>query len=73
MWKIRGHDTFSNEPYSLPGEWTDEDGALLGARERLQELERTQPASETGGQDENGIQDKVYIIRPDGTEYPFLP
>jgi hypothetical protein len=73
-WKIEGYDTFEGGPdafYPLPGEFDDEPAAQAAARGHLAELEKTQPASQSGGQSEQGIQDRVYIVRPDGTKYRF--
>ena len=70
-WKLEGYDTFDHRPYRLPGEYQSQADAERAALERLQELERTQPRSLSGGQ--GGIQDRVYIVRPDGTQYLFDP
>lgn len=69
-WGIRGFDTFEEEFYPLDGEFLSEERAKEAARLRLKELEKTQPTKLTGGQ--NGIQDRVYIIRPDGSQYRFF-
>lgn len=37
------------------------------ARARLAELARSQPAASSGGQD--GMQDRVDVVRPDGTSF----
>ncbi len=68
-WKLEGVDTFANESYPLGGEYPNEAAAVEAAKERLEELEKTQPTSQSGGQ--KGIQDQVYIVRPDGTKYRF--
>ena len=73
-WKIEGYDTFeggSDAYYPLFGKFDDEPAAQAAAREYLAELEKTQPTSESGGQSEQGIQDRVYIVRPDETKYRF--
>jgi hypothetical protein len=70
-WKLEGYDTFSEEEYPLPGEHDTEDAAIAAAQERLADLERTQPSESSGGQD--GIQDRVYVIRPDGERFRVLP
>lgn len=77
-WKLEGYDTFSAEDYPL-GDVRMPDGstldglepsydsyeaALAGARKRLADLERTQPAASSSGQ--AGIQDQVRIVHPDG-------
>lgn len=71
VWKIRGLDTFSGEPYPLPGEYSTEEEAIEAAQKRIDELEKTQPTKSSGGQGFYGIQDRVFIIRPDGTEYRY--
>jgi hypothetical protein len=70
-WKLEGHDTFSREQYRLPGEYASEAQAQAAARERLKQFDRSQPAVMSGGQ--AGVQDGVYIVRPDGTSYPYVP
>jgi len=66
-WTLRGYDTFAGEWYPLAGIFLSERAAVRAARKRLQELERQQPSSTSGGQD--GIQDQVYIVRPDRTMF----
>ena len=73
-WKIEGYDTFEGGTeafYSFPGKWDTEKEAIEAAKKRLQELEISQPSSQSGGQGFYGIQDQVFIVRPDGTEYRF--
>jgi hypothetical protein len=70
-WRLRGYDTFSGESYKLPGRYRSEAQAQRAAHRRLRQVERNQPAETSGGQ--NGIQDQVFIIRPDATEYRYLP
>ncbi len=67
-WRLNGWDTFAGESYPI-GRYFTESGALRAARRNLRGLERTQPAEISGGQD--GIQDRLTIVRPDETEYPF--
>lgn len=70
VWRISGRDGFDldGEIYSLPGEWETEDEAVAAAINRLIELDRLQPHA--GGQ--SGIQDRVYVERPDGTRYRVM-
>ncbi|OGQ22124.1 MAG: hypothetical protein A2138_22955 [Deltaproteobacteria bacterium RBG_16_71_12] len=70
-WRIEGYDTFSGEEYDLGGEFPSEAEAERSAQERLKEIEETQPASSSGGQE--GIQDRVYVIAPDGSRRRILP
>jgi len=72
-WTLQGYDTFSREEYPLPGRYWTEAAAKRGARRRLRYLERTQPSALSGGQKEFGIQDQVFIVRPDKTDYRYLP
>jgi len=72
-WRLRGHDTFAGEAYPLPGSYRTEAQAQKAARKRLADLERTQPSVSSGGQRPGGIQDQVYIVRPDGSAYRYLP
>jgi len=68
-WKLLGYDTFSSEWYSLPGSYRSEREAQAAADARLDDLERTQPSRSSGGQGDLGIQDRVFIQRPDGSQY----
>jgi hypothetical protein len=79
-WKLEGYDTFDREYYPLGhytrvnGETIDglkpsyssEQEARSDASKRLAELELTQPAASSGGQGLYGIQDRVYLVHPDG-------
>jgi hypothetical protein len=69
-WKLLGYDTFASDWYPLGGAYRTEEAAVKAARRRLKELERSQPSENSGGQD--GIQDQVYIKRPDGSTYRQL-
>jgi hypothetical protein len=71
VWRLRGYDTFAREWYPLGGIYLSERAALRAAHKRLEELERSQPSATSGGQE--GIQDQVYIVRPDGTIFRYLP
>lgn len=78
-WKLEGYDTFDGEYYpigtlSVIDGRSTVDGAkpsydtyaevLKDARWQLAQLEKTQPTRTSGGQ--AGIQDRVYIVHPDG-------
>jgi hypothetical protein len=71
IWKLQGFDTFAGEGYSLPGRFLTERAAIRAAKRQLKKLEKLQPSSYSGGQ--AGIQDKIYIVRPDGTTYLYEP
>jgi hypothetical protein len=66
-WKLQGYDTFACEYYPLDGVFDTEADAIAAAQLYLAELEQRQPSASSGGQD--GIQDRVYVIRPDGTSF----
>ena len=73
-WKLQGYDTFqggNDAFYPLEGEYDDQAAAEQAALVRLAELEKTQPTQSSGGQSKDGIQDHVYVVRPDGTKYRF--
>lgn len=69
-WRLRGYDTFSGDWYPLPGVFLSQAQAERAARLYLRELERLQPARLSGGQP--GLQDRVYIVHPDGTVQRYL-
>ncbi len=66
-WTVRGYDSFAHENYPLPGAFETEDDAIAAARGHLAELEIAQPSASSKGQD--GIQDRVFVIRPDGSVF----
>lgn len=68
---LKGYDSFSEEWYELRGTYRTEALAERAAQERLKELNRTQPSDQSGGQ--AGIQDEVWIERPDGTKRRVFP
>lgn len=84
-WRLEGYDTFEGEPYPL-GTHKRTDGSTIDgmqssydsyedarsdALRRLEDLERSQPSSSSGGQ--SGIQDQVRIIHPDGRRERVFP
>ena len=72
-WTLVGHDTFSNEDYPVAGDYPTEAAALEAAAAWIAKIELSQPTARSGGQKPDGIQDRVYIARPDGTRYRYLP
>lgn len=68
-WHLEGFDTFEGKSYPLPGSYPTEKKAIEAAKKQLAELEKTQPSATSGGQSSMGIQDRIYIVRPDGTKY----
>lgn len=71
-WCLEGFSVVENRPYPLRGECDNEADALDAARLRLAHLERFQPTESSGGQDDDGIQDRIFIVRPDGSRYRFV-
>jgi predicted LPLAT superfamily acyltransferase len=71
VWRLRGYDTFAGESYPLAGIFLSERAAMRAARQHLKRLEKMQPSRFSGGQE--GIQDHVYIVRPDGTMWRYSP
>lgn len=69
-WKLEGYDAFSHESYPLAS-FDSREAAFAAALDRLDELERDQPSASSGGQ--WGIQDRVFIINPDGTRDRIHP
>jgi hypothetical protein len=69
---LTGLTAADGEWYPLGGTYHSERAALRAAHnKRLKALERSQPSATSGGQE--GIQDQVYIVRPDGTMFRYLP
>jgi len=74
IWRLMCLDTFSGGFYGVfDNEYPDEQSALRRAYEELAKIESLQPSEETGGQDDDdAIQDQVYIVRPDYTFYRVI-
>lgn len=70
-WKLAGYDTFDGHFYKIEGMYDTEEDAIKAAHKRLIELEELQPTEYSGGQPPFGIQDIVYVVRPDGFMYRF--
>lgn len=70
-WTLKGLDTFENEYYPLGGEFENEEQALAAAAVCLANIKRTQPDEDSGGDDVGSIQDRVFVVRPDGTQYRY--
>lgn len=60
-WRIRGYDTFEGAYYDLDGEWDTEAEAREAGQKALEHVETIQPGVIAGD-----IQDRVYLIHPDG-------
>jgi len=69
-WGLREKDTFSNEWFDFGERFSSEEDARTAAREILNEHEIDQPTESSGGQD--GIQDQVWIVRPDMSIYRYI-
>ena len=74
IWRVMCLDTFSGEFYGVfDNEYPDEQSARRRSYEELAKIESLQPSEETGGQDDDDtIQDQVYIVRPDHTFYRVI-
>ena len=71
-WKLEGWDVFDAGNYVIDGEYNTEEQAIEVAKARLIELEKSQPTKESGGQSDRGVQDRVFIVKPDGSKYRYL-
>lgn len=60
---LDSHDTFAGEDHPLARDIDDLATAELLRDTRMRELKESQPSSMSGGQ--SGIQNRVYIIRPE--------
>ncbi len=68
-WHLVGYDTFSDEFYPLYESHAIEAMAQEAAIRRLMVLEVQQPTESSGGQDDAGIQDRIFILGPGGVFY----
>src|SRR5262245_31069743 len=67
-WGVDGYDTFEGGDayYNVTKGLATEAEARAAASEYLRKIEAHQPSEHSGGQDPYGIQDRVFIVRPDG-------
>lgn len=72
-WRLRGYDTFAGEWYPLAGEYPTETAARQAAAAELRDREEEQPTAQSGGQHPGGIQDRLFVVRPNGSVYRYLP
>jgi len=78
-WKLEGYDTFEGEEYPLGAEsglqesYATYEEALSDARSHLSVIERQQPTASSGGQEYEGIQDRVYVVHPGGRRERVFP
>lgn len=70
-WRIEGWDVFDAGNYKIEGEYDTEEQALEAANLELFELEKVQPTKTSRGQSAMGVQDRIYIVRPDGSKYRY--
>lgn len=72
-WRIKRCDPLEKgkEFPESKDQYDDEKQAEEAAQKLLQKIEREQPTSESGGQ--NGVQDRVYIISPEGLKKQVSP
>jgi hypothetical protein len=67
-WEVKGYDTFEGgDAYYSIGVFNTLKKAQEAAKLYLLNLEESQPTESSGGQDEEGIQDRVYIVDPNGS------
>lgn len=67
-WQLVGYDTFSDEYYPLlNGDFTTPEAATEAAAKRFGQLEKDQPSKHSGGQQYDGIQDRIFLKGPDGS------
>ena len=71
VWRLEGFDTFAGHSYPIAGRYRSKEQALKAARRELKRIERLQPSKASGGQD--GIQDQVYVVDPEGQRMRVLP
>ncbi len=71
-WILEGEDTFASELYPIPGEHNSQEEAEAAAAVKMTEIEALQPSTSSGGQALDGIQDRIYIVRPDGSKYRYM-
>ena len=67
QWRLEGWDTFAGHGYAIAGRYRSRESAIRGARRQLRKIEKSQPSAISGGQE--GIQDQVFVIGPDGESF----
>ena len=72
-WTIHGYDSFAEVTYSLPGSYRSKAKARRAAQKFLHTLARLQPCAVSGEEKPPRIRDRVYIVRPDGAHYSYVP
>ena len=70
-WSVAGYDTFAGESYRISGPFLNERTALRAANRELKKLEKMQPSGDSVGQQAEGIQDQIHVVRPDGSSYRY--
>ena len=70
--KLLVYDAFEGEFYQEKT-YKTEDEALESARDKLSALEKAQPSTRSGGQEQSGIQDRVFIQYPNGRLIRVMP
>lgn len=68
LWHIDGYDTFEGAEYPVASNIETIEDAELLARALRRRIEEAQPSATSGGQAFGGIQDRVYIVNPDGSK-----
>jgi len=67
-WRLSGWDTFAHESYPI-GDFPDEASAREAAKKRLKKY--AQSRHRTGGPPPGGIEDLIFVVRPDGSSYIY--
>jgi hypothetical protein len=85
LWRLEGYDAFDGTPYpmgtlmrengstidGMQPSYDSYEGAYADALKALADIEQRQPSASSGGQ--SGIQDRVFIIHPDGRRERVRP
>lgn len=72
FWKLKGYDSFDGDYYPIPGEYETEDLARDAASAKLAGIKKSQPDEQSGGSGFGSVQDRIYVVKPDGSSYPFF-
>ena len=74
VWKVLGKDASDIEAEMYPlGEYRSKREALKAAYRRIEDLEETQPTSDSDGQSPDETHNRIYIKNPEGKIYRVMP
>lgn len=71
-WTLWGFRPTNGDYYFIAGGYSSLAAVERAAGRQLEEFENQQPTVISGGQDEYGIQDRVYVHSPEGLRYRFV-